>query len=267
VQNVRSEQDVTVFGFDGGEKLFPLGEYPRSASDSEVTLTRELTQSDPSRNLNGAIPKAVQELDARLMRVKRPVRVGTLVVFTQGPDVAGRKTLEALQDELDSVQHDRFAIGLQSEDTYYLESIGDDGTVLAQNEDEYGVAFQEAAAKVGNALRRHYLVQYCSPARAGVRTLRLEVRHISKEGEERSGDLALDFDASRFGPGCDPKSTPKFAVSAKGPGELPQDAPLGEGPGTPSQGQPGVAPTPAGREDPDEEEESFVPPPDKPGYE
>ncbi len=57
---------------------------------------------------------------------------------------------------------------------------------------------------------RHYLVFYCSPARAGKRRLRLDVTHTSTEGDTRKGSVTVDFDATGFGPGCDPSKPPHF---------------------------------------------------------
>lgn len=281
VQTVRADQAVTVYGFDGGEGIHSLGEYSQKKDAQPTSLKGKIEQRDPSRNLNGAVSKALQELDARLMRVKRPVRLGSLVVFTRGPDVAGRVAPEQLDQTLEENSHDRFSIGFESEDTYYLEQLGEEGTVLAKNMAGLGVAFQEAALKVNKAFERHYLVQYCSPARAGVRQLRLEVHYTNKEGEERRGDLALEFDAKGFGPGCDSSSTPRFVVAASRPGELGY---AGEEPNQEQEGadakpqksgvggsrSPKGDAAPPDDEDaapPDDEEETFVPPPDKPGYE
>lgn len=275
VQVVRATQGVTVYGFDGGERIYLLGEFSKNKDAEKASLEGKIKQRDPSRNLNGSIAKALDALDARLMRVKRPVRVGSLVVFTRGPDVAGRVAPEALDETLEKSRHDRFSIGFESEDTYYLEQLGDDGVVLAKNMSGLGDAFQQAALKVDKAFYRHYLIQYCSPARAGVRQLRLEVHYVNKEGEERTGDLAVEFDAEGFGPGCDPGSTPRFVVHASQPGELdaeepPSDeAPSGEATGPAA---PKADATPAASDDEDvsaddDEEETFVPPPDKPGYE
>lgn len=64
-------------------------------------------------------------------------------------------------------------------------------------------------------LEKYYLVQYCSPARAGERRLRLEVKHTNKEGEEHGGDFEIDFSAKGFRPGCNPNATPRLTLRPK----------------------------------------------------
>jgi hypothetical protein len=81
------------------------------------------------------------------------------------------------------------------------------------------------------------------------------------------GDLELGFDASGFGPGCDPKSTPSFQTSAKDPWEMeaaPAETPATEPANTgATQSSPATAPA----NDADEDDDAIVPPPDKAGYE
>ena len=45
-------------------------------------------------------------------------------------------------------------------------------------------------------------------------TYDLEVVHMDAEGNERKGNLDADFDATGFGPGCEPGTTPRFGAGA-----------------------------------------------------
>lgn len=274
VQTTTPTQSVSVFGFDGSERIWSLGEFQKGHSGA-VEL-RDLRAGDPSRNLNGAVTEALKRLDAELMRQKRPVRVGTLVVFTKGPDVAGRATGDALYSAIEDTGYDVFAIGVQSEDNGYLDDIGSSGTFEAESLSGLGPVFQEAALALRAAYGRYYLVQYCSAARAGTPTMKLEVKYTNKEGEERSGDLELGFDASGFGPGCDPNSKPTFRVAAKDPWEMDTaDEPEAPSPpagnatpaNPPSQGTSSTPPASPPTTEPGDDDDAIVPPPDKPGYE
>ncbi|HEY6725799.1 MAG TPA: hypothetical protein VI197_17310 [Polyangiaceae bacterium] len=275
VQSVSRFEGVSVFGFDGGSELRKLGEFQVGHS-GEVRLTG-LTSGDPSRNLNGAAILAIKRLNAQLMRVRRPVRVGTLVVFTRGPDVAARETSDTVYSALSTSAYAAFAVGVRSEGNYYLDDVGPSGKVEAESAAALGPAFLEAARLVNDARASHYLVQYCSPARAGTPIVRLEVRYVNQAGEERTGDVELGFDASGFGPGCDPHSTPTFQTRARDPWDMDLAPDPNEGvpaPRSPSgapatANEPSPAPTtpPAAATGDDEDEGSIVPPPDGSGYE
>jgi hypothetical protein len=226
------------------------------------------------------VKQALQRLDAELMRVKRPIRVGTLVVFARGPDVAGRETADSLFEALDGTKHDLFAIGVKAEDSGYLDDLGRSGKSEAASLAALGPAFEEAARMVNAARDRFYLVQYCSPSRAGKPRFRLEVSYTNSEGHERQGALELAFDASGFGPGCDPKAEPTFRVAAVDPWEIDAE-PSDEAESTPGAGAASSASpsNPTGKSSPasgaapsdqprdDEDDDSIVPPPDGSGYE
>ena len=270
-ERVTKTQGLSVFAFDGGTEIWSLGEFPEGATHVKLA---ELKNGDPSRNLNGAVLEALKRLDAHLMRVKRPVRVGTLVTLTRGPDVAGRETADSVTRALDESPHEIFSVGLASEDSYYLDDIGPAGKTEASSLGTIGVALEEAARRLERAHNRYYLVQYCSPARAGTPTFRLQVTYTTKEGHERSGDLELAFDASGFGPGCDPKTPPRFRVAAKHPWEIDAQQETDAGSKASPPSSPTSAPTqPAPGAEPDvqpvdkDDDDGIVPPPNKPGYE
>lgn len=278
VQSVSKSEGVSVFGFDGGTEIRKLGEFQAGYS-GEVRLAG-LVAGDPSRNLNGAAILALKRLNAQLMRIKRPVRVGTLVVFTRGPDVAARETSDTVYSALSTSAYHAFAVGVKSEQSYYLDDVGPSGKVEAESATALGPAFLEAARLVNDARASHYLIQYCSPARAGKPIVRLEVKYVNPAGEERSGDVELGFDASGFGPGCDPTSPPTFQTPAKDPWDMdlaPESNDAAPAPRAPSGAPPAAAEPPADATTPapppgaatgDEEDDgAIVPPPDASGYE
>lgn len=266
----RKTQAVTVYAFDGREKLQLIGDFPKGESGpTELPELDNFKTTDTSRNLNGAVMEGIKELGARLMSEHKQIRVGTLVVLTTGPDRAGRVTQEQLQGAVDATNEQVIALGIGDEKAFEIDTIGKDGTDWAPQLGGIGPLLDDASTKVENMMERYYLLSYCSPARAGMRRLKVEVVHTTLEGEERKGNFELDFDASGFGPGCDPKATPSFgasgAVETVPAGEEDGGAkkPVGE---TPPSGTKPEGTKPEGTKPEGENDDEIVPPPNKPGY-
>lgn len=273
VARTRTKQGVTVYVFDGSPELTLAGEFPRSAAGEgleEVSPISAYALKDPSRNLYGAVAEGLKQLDARLMQAQKPVRVGTLVVFTQGPDSAGRLNDRELRRLVDKTPHHVIAIGIgHVPRDYYLDDIGRAGVIHAQDRHTLGIAFEDAAKRVGTLYDMYYLVSYCSPARAGQRTLRLEVAFTNKKGEEKSGSAQQRFDATGFGPGCDSRAAPHFVLTptpeeAFGSHAAESSTHAGPAPSEPKS-EPKTQPAPASSA-PESDSDAIVPPPAKPGY-
>lgn len=245
VARVRSSQDVSVMAFDGRANPVAIGEFPKGGQGpEEIPELTDFQVVDPSRNLHGAIVKALGELDARLMTEKKPVRVGNLVVFTTGPDLAGRWGYEGLRPVIDKSGHNVFAIGAGDvEKGFSLDDLGRAGTVRVPGLTAAGPAFEEMGAKVDAAYAGHYLLSYCSPARDGTRMLKIEVVWHDVEGNEHTGTLYDEIDARGFGPGCDPSAPPRFGavVAPAPPAATPEPGP----PPAPVAPQPETLPPPA----------------------
>lgn len=222
VAKLRPTQGVTVLGFDGSPRLHPLGEFSRAADAPrpELETIERFKARDESRNLNGAVIEGLRQLDSRLMRVKRPVRVGTLIVFSQGDDLAGRVTEQALLDALAETSHQVYAVGIGGREARQLDAIGRQGVERSQDTNSLPIAFEELAMRLKKGWSKYYLVQYCSPARTGIRKVRFEVRHEDDEGSASTGSLDFEFDATGFRGGCDPTARPAFVTSLSAPGEL-----------------------------------------------
>jgi hypothetical protein len=262
VQKVAPRQPVMVFAFDGGTNLVPIAALPRGNQAVTMAALEHFTPRDPSRNLNGAVIAGLGKLDAALSQSGKPVRVGTLVVFASGPDLAGRIERDAVHDKVWQSEHDVIGIGIGlGEQADAIESLSRRGLVRAQAADTLPIAFEEAADKALEELQKHYLVSYCSPARAGSRRLRLEVTYTNKQGEEHHGDFEVDFSAKGFGPGCNPQVTPRFTYRPKPtPESEPAAADDKAGDVKPSQGKP------ADSRERDPGDDAPVAPPDQSGY-
>jgi hypothetical protein len=111
-------------------------------------------------------------------------------------------------DQLDQSQIDVMAIGVGAEiDGGELRAIGRDGTIVNKDRAQIASSFDAAAARVEAFSKRYYLLGYCSPARAGKHTVKIETT-----AGDRTGSLEYEFDARGFGPNCDPNRPPAFNV-------------------------------------------------------
>src|SRR6185503_576181 len=168
---------------------------------------------DPSTNLHGAVVKGIETLKSELAHAEHPLRFGTLVVFTDGTDHAGRVSRDDMMKALRENDYDTFAIGLGAEISERdLSAIGRNGTVMAKDREAVKQAFDQIAQKIQGYSERYYLLSYCTPARAGEHDVRLEATAKLDSGE-RHGNLTYRFKADNFAPGCDPNTPPSFDVT------------------------------------------------------
>lgn len=215
-------QPISVLAFDGGPKPIAIAHFERGATDTaSLANIRNFPRRSKQRNLNVAVIDAVQELEALLAAEKKPIRVGTLLVFTRGPDLAGRVGETELRAALEKLDHDLFLVLVGAETTGTLDALlGEQGLIRAQSADTVPIAFEEAAMAVNTAHERRYLLAYCSPSRSAHTRLRVEVEFGDREGTTKSGEIHAEFDASGFGPGCDPTATPRVLVAPASTSEV-----------------------------------------------
>jgi von Willebrand factor type A domain len=214
---VEKQQRVAIYAFDGSPDLYPIVPFtdqPGSAKAGVAQLS-SFKPKDPSTNLNGAVVKALDELDNDLGKAKQPLKFGTLVVFTDGTDHANRVSESDMRQHIREKPFDVFAIGLGAEIKQpQLEAVGKSGTAMAKDKTAIVKTFDDVGAKVEAKTKSYYLLSYCSPARAGKHEVRIEA--VIKDGEgqgEKTGSLKSDFDATGFAPGCDPNTPPTFDVT------------------------------------------------------
>ncbi len=199
------KQEVALYGFDGRAELVPFTTF--TADRAALTAALERVSGSPtvdsSTNLFGAVVKSLEVLDDELDR-RGDLTHGTLVTFTDGTDRAGRVSRRELEGHLGAADHASFAIGVGAEiDEDVLSTIGRTAHVIARDASALGPAFADIGAKVRASAETDYLVSYCSPARAGVRTLGITVR----QGDLEDG-VEIPFKAEGFGPGCSPMAPP-----------------------------------------------------------
>jgi hypothetical protein len=208
VDTVHRTQAVSVYVFDGGPKIRLQSELDRETKPTKVTTPAAPTPRDTSRNLNGAVVQALDQLDAKLSSSPLPLKVGTLVVFSGGGDLAGRVSASELAARLDRSTATLITIGIG--DNPELVRLGRNGYVDAHSKDTLSLAFEDAAHRVDADTAKYYLLSYCSPARAERRNVRIELKVLDDQGKPETGSVDTEFDASGFTPGCDPRATPHF---------------------------------------------------------
>ena len=220
-EKVGKTQKVAVFAFDGGEKIRPVVRFTESQQPVEGGLEslRTYRAQDPSTNLHGAVVQGLQELDKSLQKDERPLKFGTLVVFTDGTDRAARVTSDEMFAEMNKPEYenfDIFAIGVGAEiEQGSLATIGRDGTELAQDRAKVEEAFGNVAEKIEAQSKRFYLLSYCTPARKGDHAVRIEANIPGESGGSTGkGALEYNFNADKFGPppSCDPQRKPAFKL-------------------------------------------------------
>jgi hypothetical protein len=214
VRKLAADVPVSVRAYDGGEKLHTIADFPRGSTQMAVPELTRITIGDSSRNLNGAVTLALADLDRK--STSKPVRLGTLVVFARGPDLAGRVTEDAMWEALNESRHEVVGIVI-GPDAHQLD-FARGGVIRAQDGDSLPIAFEEAGSRVAALYGKYYLVAYCSPARAGQRRVRVEVEYTDLEGNEKGGSTSYDLDATGFGPGCNAETLPRFERPREKPG-------------------------------------------------
>jgi hypothetical protein len=268
VEKVRTQVPVTVLAYDGSPGLKQVGEYavaPATSAAPKADALVNMTASDESRDFYGAVILGVKELDVRMMQEKKPLHVGTLVVFSRGPDLAGRTTEWQAEQALENKSYDVIGIGI-GEDAPYLEAVAHAGVLLAHKEEVLPVTFEDAAMRVLKTRGMYYILAYCSPGRAGTRAMRVDVSYTNKKNDDQEASYYQEYSAQGFGPGCNSETPPRFVMPR------PENE---AGPQQPAPAEPVPAPTEATDGDaaakPDGKAEAkpegdVAPPPDKPGY-
>jgi uncharacterized protein YegL len=208
-ERVQKYQKVAIYAFDGSPQIHPIvGFGSGGAVANGAARLGSYKARDPSTNLNGAVLEGMKLLRRQMTTSAAPLTFGTLVVFTDGTDRAHRVTREQLEREVYETDLDVMVIGVGAElDESSLRRIGKTQTILNKDRSQIAASFKAAADRVEASSKHYYLLGYCSPARAGKHELRIEATFQGK-----TGDVTYEFDASGFGPNCDPTARPTFNV-------------------------------------------------------
>ena len=211
---LEDHQRVAVYAFDGSEDIHRITPFTESAGAASAGVGRvsAFRPQDPSTNLHGAVVRGIEVLDEALEGARAPLAFGSIVVFTDGTDRAARVSAQEMARAIDESAHDFFAIGVGDEiDDGTLGSVGREGYVMVDDRGAMSEAFRRIGERILRMTQRYYLLSYCSPARAGQHTVTVEA-----VTEEASGSVSYEFDATGFGPRCNPEQPPPFDTSRGG---------------------------------------------------
>ncbi|HWZ92735.1 MAG TPA: hypothetical protein VNW92_27905 [Polyangiaceae bacterium] len=256
IVKLREREAVSLYAFDGSEKVHFVADYARDAraepDEKDTSMDRLLafSRKDSSSSLYSAVIDGAQKLNATLGAEGRPIQSGTLVVIALNPDLAGRVDAGKVRDFVANSPHHFFLMTVgpwaTSADVSFL---GKNGTARAASVNTMTSPLDTMASALDDDYSRDYLVSYCSPARAGSRDLRLEVTTKDEQGKKRIGSYETQFDSNGFGPGCSPLALPHFAVAkakdsgVKENGSVPHVASIGS---SSASTKPAVKAPPAG---------------------
>jgi uncharacterized protein YegL len=212
-ERVGKSQKVGVYAFDGEAKIHSVVPFTEAQGSVQGGLDglRHYKPKDPSTNLHGAVIEALRELRSSLDKEHKPLKFGTMVLFTDGTDRAARVSRSDMKKEVEEDRYkdfELFAIGVGAEiEKAHLEDVGRDGTELATDDKKVKESFDRMAARIEAHTKRFYLLSYCTPARKGEHEVTVEARTKDPEG---SASLKYKFSADGFGSECDPKTPPSF---------------------------------------------------------
>jgi uncharacterized protein YegL len=223
---VGKTQKVGVYAFDGEAKIHSVVPFTDAQAQVQGGLDglRKYKAKDPSTNLHGAVIEALRELKSSLDKEHKPLKFGTLVLFTDGTDRVSRDEMKREVEDDKYKDYDKLAIGVGAEiEKAHLEDVGRDGTELAADQNKVKDAFDKIAARIEAHTKRFYLLSYCTPARKGEHEVTIEAHTKDPEG---SASLKYKFNADGFGPppDCDPKTPPTFDMKGV-PADDKKDAP------------------------------------------
>jgi len=207
-ERVAPYQKLAVYAFDGSPHLTPIVGFGAANLRGGIEGLGTFVPKDPSTNLNGAVVEAMRLLDRQMSQASVPLRFGTLVVFTDGTDHAGRVPAETVRKAVTDSDLDIYAIAVGGEiNESEVRTIGRSGTYASKSREDIAKGFDEIAKRIEGYSKRYYLLSYCSPARAGQHAVEIEAVRGSQRGR-----LRYEFKADGFGPRCDPNQKPAFNV-------------------------------------------------------
>lgn len=198
------EIEMGIWWFDGRKDIDSLVGFridPAMLVGGIERIDEDITV-DNSTNLYGAVIQGIEQVRLRLQAADRQnvIAAGSVAIFTDGTDQANRETrsaaLRAVENAPSSISV--YTIGLGGEiDVPTLEAIGTSGFVSAVNLTELVPRFQELASLVRDEANSYYLLEYCSPKRAGENDLT-----IKATSGDYVGLLSTRFSARDFSAGC-----------------------------------------------------------------
>jgi hypothetical protein len=201
VERLGEDQEVAIYLFDGREGIQTLIGFTsdHGALSTAIGSLDDYEVVDPSTNLNGAVIAGLSVLDAVAASGSGGTIEASMVIFTDGADMAGRVSNEAAELAVSLSPHNVYAVGLGSAlDEAHMTALGTDGYYVASDIESLEAAFDDVATLIRDEASSIYILAYCSPKRAGLHTLELRLTGTS-------ASTTFDFNASGFVADCDPE--------------------------------------------------------------
>lgn len=197
------EIEMGIWWFDGAADIHSLVSFTTNSDELRAAI-QDISadiSGDSSTNLYGSVIQGVDEVEDLAGEKENTIAIGSLVIFTDGTDQAGRKTKEEAVNAVEDADEDIsvYSIGLGGEiDEPTLEQIGRDDFVFAEDIDGLITQFEKIANNIREDVKSYYLLEYCSPKRKGSHDLKISVTHDSQ-----NGSLTTCFCAKGFKGGCE----------------------------------------------------------------
>lgn len=198
-------KEMAVYWFDGEAEIHLLTTFNTNRDQiiAAINSIDSNISNDNSTNLNGAVMQGISALQNRISETSLDPNVstaGSIVIFTDGTDQAGRETTENAINAVNRLtnQFSVFTIGLGDEiDENILRRFGRTGFELAFNSFDLNSAFLDVAQEIERESESFYVLEYCSPKRSGDHTIQLRANY-----EELTGSFSTRFSANGFSGGC-----------------------------------------------------------------
>jgi len=203
--NSPGDAEMAIYWFDGEENIHLLNDFSSDAQAliNSINSITENISMDNSTNLNGAVMQGIDLMEHRIKTLETNLEIlnaGSVLIFTDGTDRANRVTEEHAISKTDSVASNLtlFTVGLGGEiNDAVLKKFGKDGFEFAGNLQNLTESFANIANRIKDKANSYYIFEYCSPKRAGMFNLKIDVVK-----DDRGGSLVSTFSADGFSGGC-----------------------------------------------------------------
>jgi len=204
-ENSQDNAEMAIYWFDGEENIHLLYDFSSNTQEliNSVNSITENISLDNSTNLNGAVVQGIDLMENRINTLETNLKIlnaGSVLIFTDGTDRASRVTEEFAIQKTDSTSSNLtlFTVGLGGEiNDAVLKKYGKDGFEFADNLQNLTESFAKIANRIKDKANSYYIFEYCSPKRAGMFNLSIDVKKNGK-----GGSLESTFSADGFSGGC-----------------------------------------------------------------